>query len=113
MDLPNKIFEKIKSIFVPDTEKIKSKIDSVKIAFNDKFNMNIDFSAFFGEATLPENAKIKFNEVEYTILDYGFINTYYQNFKGFIRALFAIFIVYINIRNFNTLIGQGGSANDN
>ncbi len=88
-------------------------MNEVKTTFNNKFNLNINFNNFFGSAEKPENVKLTVLGSEYIILNYDVLDDYYSSFRPFIRSIFAITIISINLRNFYKLIGQGGGDSDN
>lgn len=115
--IPEKIFEGIKSIFVPDTDKIQSSIDKLKDAAKSKFGVeSVDLSGIMGVGTEVTNHSGTVEILGYSFtadfLDVSYlisgVTTFRPYIRGFIILLIFLYNFLYNINQFLHFIGAGG-----
>lgn len=111
--IPEKIFEGIKSIFVPDTDKIQSSIDKLKDAAKSKFGVeSVDLSGIIGVGTEITNHSGTVEILGYSFtadfLDVSYLISGVTTFRPYIRGFIILLIFLYNINQFLHFIGAGG-----
>ena len=111
--IPEKIFEGIKSIFVPDTDKIQSSIDKLKDAAKSKFGVeSVDLSGIMGVGTEVTNHSGTVEILGYSFtadfLDVSYLISGVTTFRPYIRGFIILLIFLYNINQFLHFIGAGG-----
>ena len=109
--IPEKIFEGIKSIFVPREEVVNDKIDSLKNVFVTTFGIeSYDLSNVLGVETQITDQKGIINiagfDFNVTFLDVTYIVKAVSTFRPYIRGFIVLLMIFYNINQFLTLIGQ-------
>lgn len=109
--IPEKIFEGIKSIFVPREEVVNEKIDSLKNVFVTTFGIeSYDLSNVLGVETQITDQKGIINiagfDFNVTFLDVTYIVKAVSTFRPYIRGFIVLLMIFYNINQFLTLIGQ-------
>lgn len=111
--IPEKIFEGIKSIFVPDTDKIQSSIDRLKEVAKSKFGVEtVDLSGIMGVGTEITNHSGTVEILGYSFtadfLDVRYLVSAVATFRPYVRGFIVLLIFLYNINQFLHFIGAGG-----
>lgn len=111
--IPEKIFEGIKSIFVPDPDKIQSSIDKLKDVAKSKFGVeSVDLSGIMGVGTEITNHSGTVEILGYSFtadfLDVRYLVSAVATFRPYVRGFIVLLIFLYNINQFLHFIGAGG-----
>lgn len=110
--IPDAIFEGIKRIFIPDTDKIQSSIDKLKDAAKSKFGVEVDLSGIMGVGTEVTNHSGTVEILGYSFtadfLDVSYLISGVTTFRPYIRGFIILLIFLYNINQFLHFIGAGG-----
>lgn len=120
-NLPNLIFEGIKSIFVPDTEVIKNQFDSTIQNIQGIFNLNIDsFEGLFNSMSEQPVTDVKgeyningLGTMEITFLKADYLRQGVDFFRPFIRGFIVLLLLLYHYKQILTFIGQDPSISHN
>ena len=111
--IPEKIFEGIKRIFIPDTNKIQSSINSLQNVAKSKFGVEtVDLSGIMGVGTEVTNHSGTVEILGYSFsadfLDVTYLIQGVSTFRPYIRGFLILLIFLYNINQFLHFIGAGG-----
>lgn len=113
--LPSAILDAIKRIFIPDTDKIQSSIDTLSNNFKSAFGVDsYDISSVFGTETeiTNQSGTISFAGYEFTsvFLDVTFLVNAVSTFRPVIRGFVIFLLILYNINQFLAFIKQNPIA---
>lgn len=111
--IPEKIFEGIKRIFIPDTDKIQTSINSLQSVAKSKFGVeSVDLSGIMGVGTEVTNHSGTVDILGYSFsadfLDVTYLIQGVTMFRPYIRGFIILLIFLYNINQFLNFIGAGG-----
>lgn len=112
LDIPNKIKEGLKEIFVPDTEYIESSFES----FRNELKMKFSFDTEFFDTLFDDERPVTDIFTEYNIAGVGSFNLkvfdtkfFYDGvtyFRPFIRGFIVLLLAFYNVRMVLSFVRQ-------
>lgn len=110
--IPEKIFDGIKSIFVPREEDVNNSIERLKTSFSDTFGIgDFDLSGVMGVSTEISNKSTEITILGYTFnfsfFDVTYIKRAVNDFRPYIRGFILLMLALYNINQFFSFITAG------
>ena len=110
--IPEKIFEGIKSIFVPREEDVNISIERLKTSFSNTFGIgDFDLSGVMGVSTEISNKSTEITILGYTFnfsfFDVTYIKRAVNDFRPYIRGFILLMLALYNINQFLSFITAG------
>lgn len=106
VSLPDKIFEGIKFIFVPDSDYLANRIDYLREQVQRIGVASYDMSAILGKETPLEDIKVSIRGKQVTIINMGIVDKVVLKFRSVIRGFMWLMLVFYNYNQFMGVIGQ-------
>lgn len=117
-ELPGKVLEGIKEIFIPDTEEIESMFDEASNSIRSKFGFQeFNLDSLANNSSQPTDIEGNYSinglgTMKLTFFDTTYLIKGVEYFRPFIRGFIVLLLVLFNTRMFLVFIGQdvGGSG---
>lgn len=107
-NLPERILNGIKAVFIPSDGFIEGKIDFLTRQFTKLGVSPYDMSSIFNKEHGFENITCKIAGREVVIVNMSFMDTVLSKFRPIIRGFMTLMLIFYNINQFLGLIGQQG-----
>lgn len=108
LSLPEKIFDFIKGLFMPDEESFSNKINTISSMFDGIGVKTYNMGAIFGSEKEIQNVTATFRGKEVTFVDLSSLEKVLKVFRPIIRGVLWLFLLLYNFNQLCGLLGQPG-----
>lgn len=112
VELPTKILNGIKEVFIPNTENINNMFDVAMESIRSKFGFQeFNLNALTDTSSTPQNITHGYRLYYGGMNKYTFFDTKYlimgvEYFRPFIRGFIVLLLIFYNVKNFLSFIGH-------
>ena len=109
-EIPLKIVDGIKAIFVPDTEVIKSEFDGLMNNLKSKLGVDVyDLDSLFSSSSAPQDIEASYSVglFSYTgkFVDFTWFIYAVERLRGYIRGFIVLLLLIFNVRQALSRVG--------